>query len=68
MSKEKKFNKKEYDTNYNKQHYTECKLRLKSEESDKINAFLESCNISKNRLFIDSVLYIIENNIDLSEK
>ena len=68
MSKENKFNQKEYINTYDKQNYTKCIVRLKPEESDKINAFLAENSISKNRLFIDAVLYIIDNNIELCDK
>ena len=66
MNKDNKFNETVYKNAYNKKHYTECKLHLKPVESEKISTYLASHKISKNQLFIQSALYIIDNNIDIS--
>lgn len=65
MSDNKKFNQNKYVQQYIKDHYIECKVRLKADNSDKISAFCAARGISKNTLFTDSALYVIENNIDL---
>ncbi len=58
-------NDKKYIQKYIKDHYIECKVRLKPDISDKINAFCTARGVSKNKLFVDAALYIIENNIDI---
>ena len=65
MADNKSFDKKVYDAHYIKSHYTDCKVRLKPEESAKIEAYLASHQGSKNRLFIDSVMYVIDNDVQL---
>ena len=66
MAKDNKFNQVVYNNAYNKSHYTNCSLRLKPDIMQKIEYFCDSKGISKNSFFIQSALYIIENNIDLS--
>lgn len=66
MSKENKFNQSKYIQQYIKDKYTECKLRLKPIESEKIEAYCKSNNLAKSRFFINAALYIIDNNIDIS--
>ena len=66
MSNEKKFNQSKYIQAYIKEKYTECKLRLKPVESEKIDSFCKSQGIAKSRFFINAALYIIDNNIDIT--
>lgn len=44
---EKKFNKKEYDIKYNKEHKTQFKVNLNNDEAEEINHFLKTKNINK---------------------
>lgn len=67
MDKDNKFNKKVYDEQYRKNHYKQCKLWLKHEESEKIADYCKSIGISKNKLFVNAVMYIIDNNIQLTD-
>ena len=65
MAKDNKFNQTVYKNAYNKAHYTDCKVRLKPDESDKINSFCSLKGYSKNSFFIQAAMYIIDNNIEL---
>ena len=67
MAKSKGFNETVYKQAYNKSHYTNCSLRLKPDIMQKIEYYIDSKGYSKNSFFIKSALYIMENDIDLSE-
>lgn len=67
MADNKSFDKKTYDKAYNKAHYTQCKLWVKNDISEQITAFCKSQGISKNQFFIRAALYIIDNNVDISQ-
>ena len=66
MADNKSFDKKTYDKAYNKSHYTQSKLWIKNDISAQITDYCKEKGISKNQLFIQSALYIIDNNIDIS--
>lgn len=58
----------EYAKKYNKEKYTERKIRMKSDEWLKIAKYIESSGRSLNRIFIDSVLYMIDLDVLPPEK
>lgn len=41
------FNKREYDSNYDKEHYSQFKAKLGKEEKKEIDEFLEKNNLTK---------------------
>lgn len=41
------FNKREYDNNYEKEHYSQFKAKLNKEEKKEIDEFLEKNNLTK---------------------
>ena len=65
MPKDNKFNQSKYIQQYIKDNYTECKLRLKPDESAKVDSFIASKGYKKSRFFIQAAMYIIDNNIEL---
>lgn len=62
----KKFDQIAYNNAYNKKTYKNIALRCKPSEYEQIEDFCQNMDISKNRLLIDSALYIIQNDL-LSE-
>lgn len=65
-SETKKFDQKAYIKEYEKENYKKILIRLKPSEYEQIEDFCQNMDISKNRLLIDSALYIIQNDL-LSE-
>lgn len=41
------FNKREYDNNYEKEHYSQFKAKLNKEEKQELDKFLEKNNLTK---------------------
>lgn len=41
------FNKREYDNNYDKEHYSQFKAKLKKEEKKELDEFLKKNNLTK---------------------
>lgn len=41
------FNKREYDNNYEKEHYSQFKAKLSKEEKKELDEFLEKNNLTK---------------------
>lgn len=66
MNNNKKFNQSVYAREYNKIHYTTCKLQLKPDISQKIEDFCKREGISKNKFFTFAALYVIDENVDIS--
>jgi len=52
-----------YNSNYNKKHYKDLKIRLKFNEVDKIINFCKDINISINKLFVQIIKYVIDNDL-----
>lgn len=67
MENKKIFNQEVYKNAYNKKNYSNVGLRIRHEKAQKIADFCEKNGYSKNDFFIRAALYIIDNNIDLSE-
>lgn len=68
MKKDDKFNQTVYKNAYNKKNYANCGLRIKPDIMAKIETFCAENGISKNSFFINSALYIIDNNISINKK
>ena len=62
----KKFDQIAYNNAYNKEKYKKITIMCKPSEYEQIEDYCKNMGISKNRLLIDSALYIIENDL-LSE-
>jgi len=52
---DKKYMKNVYNSDYNKNHYKDLKIRVKIDDVDKIINFCKDMNISINKLFVQSV-------------
>lgn len=66
MDKKKSFDKKAYDTQYIKDHYTQCKLWIKPDISADITSYCKSIGVSKNKYMVAATLYCMNNGIELS--
>ena len=62
-----RFNQIDYNKQYNKEHYTQCKLSLKPEESAQIEEYRQILGLSKNAFFIRCALYCADNDIRIEE-
>lgn len=61
--KNKKYDKIAYNQAYNASNYHDLKVRLRDREYAEITEYCKKIGISKNKLFIDSVLYCINHGI-----
>lgn len=61
-----KFNKSEYDAQYIKNNYTECKIRLRAAESQILSEYSQNLGISKNALLQKCLVYCYNEMIDVS--
>lgn len=59
---EPKFDQKEYDKKYKKEHYTQIVIRPKKEIADTINKYCEDKGINRSQLIIKAVMEYIEKN------
>lgn len=62
-----KFNKKEYDMQYQKDHYTSCRIVLKPDEAQILTEYSQNLGISKNKLIKMCVKYCYKNMLDLND-
>ena len=60
---DKKYIKNAYNSDYNKNHYKDLKIRVKFDEYYNIIKFCNDMNISINKLFVKSVQFIINNDL-----
>ena len=60
--------KRRANSKYDKEHMDTIGIKYKKEVVQKIKQFAKDNNISINQLCINSVLYCIENNIDLKKE
>ena len=61
-----KFDSTKYKSEYNKQKYTCCNIRIKKEISDLIAEYSVNMQVSKAALIQKCVIYCYENYIDVS--
>lgn len=61
------YNKLDYNNKYNKENYKNAALRIKSKDYEIIEKYCKDMNISKQSLFINAALYIINNDIPTEE-
>lgn len=66
MDNKKSFDKKTYDAQYAKDHYTQCKLWIKPDISADITSYCKALGVSKNKYIIAATLYCMNNGIELS--
>ncbi len=57
-----KFDQKEYDKKYKKEHYTQIVIRPKKEIADTINKYCEENDINRSQLIINAIMEYIENH------
>lgn len=62
----KKFDPTKYKSDYNKENYTCCNIRIKKEISDIIAEYSDNMHISKAALIQKCVIYCYDNYIDVS--
>lgn len=62
-----KFNQSEYIQNYVKENYTNCNVRIKAAEAEKIEEYRQILGLSKNAFFIRCALYCAENDVRIEE-
>ncbi len=55
------FNKREYDSNYDKEHYSQFKAKLGKKEKKEIDEFLEKNNLTKPEFIRQSFKLMKEN-------
>lgn len=60
------FNKKEYDNNYEKEHYSQFKAKLNKEEKKEIDEFLEKNNLTKPE-FIRRSFKLMKDKLELKK-
>lgn len=60
------FDPNKYKSDFNKQNYTECKVRFRDREADILAEYSQNLNISKNSLLQKCLVYCYENMIDVS--
>ena len=56
-----------YNNKYNKENYRNAALRIKPKDYEIIEKYCNDMNISKQSLFINAALYIINNDIPTEE-
>ena len=61
------YNKIDYNKKYNKDNYRNVALRMKPKDYEIIEKYCKDMNISKQSLFINAALYIINNDIPTTE-
>lgn len=61
--KNKKYDKIAYNKTYNARNYHSLQVRFRDSEYAEITEYCEINGISKNKLFVDSVMYCINHNI-----
>lgn len=61
------YNKSDYNNKYNKENYKNAALRIKPKDYEIIDKYCKDMNISKQSLFINAALYIINNDIPTAE-
>lgn len=61
------YNKLDYNSKYNKENYKNAALRIKPKDYEIIEKYCKDMNISKQSLFINAALYIINNDIPITE-
>lgn len=66
MDKDNSFNQVKYATAYNKEHYTECRIRLKPAEAAILAEYSANLGISKNALLQKCLVYCYNEMIDVS--
>lgn len=64
--KNKKYDKIAYNQAYNARNYHKISVNIRDSEYEEITEYCKENGISKNKLFVDSVIYCIENNIKFS--
>lgn len=62
-----KFDQNKYITEYNKQNYTSCSIKVKKEFMEILTEYSQNLGISKTELIQKSVIYCYENFIDVSK-
>lgn len=62
IERPKKFDQKEYDKKYKKEHYTRIVISPKKEIADIINKYCEDNNINRTQLIINAVMEYINNH------
>lgn len=66
MENKKEFNATGYKSQYNKDNYTNCQLRLRDPESRILTEYSQNLGISKNALLQKCLVYCYNNYIDVS--
>lgn len=61
-----KFDQSKYITEYTKNNYTRCTLKLRDKENEILTKYSQNLNISKNALLQKCLIYCYENFIDVS--
>ena len=61
--KNKKYNKIAYNAAYNARNYHKITINCREAEYQEITEYCEKNGISKNKMFVDSVLYCINHGI-----
>gem|GEM_PF-6907328 len=61
--KRKKYDKVSYNKEYDARNYHSIHVRCRDSEYEQIMEYCEENGISKNKMFIESILYCIENGI-----
>lgn len=61
-----KFDSNKYISEYNKNNYTECKLRLRGKEAEILAKYSQNLGISKNALLQKCLVYCYNEMIDVS--
>lgn len=61
------YNKIDYNKKYNKENYKNAALRIKLKDYEIIDSYCKDMNISKQSFFISAALYVINNDIPISE-
>ena len=59
------FNQKEYNKEYKKNHYKSISISVKPDFATTLNDYCQQAGFSKTELIVKSVLYCIDNNIEL---
>lgn len=57
----------DYINKFNKENYRNVALRIKPKDYEIIEKYCKDMNISKQSLFINAALYIINNDIPIAE-
>lgn len=61
------YNNIDYINKYNKEKYKNVSLHIKPKDYEIIDSYCKDMNISKQSFFISAALYVINNDIPISE-